>query len=281
MTAEGTSSVPVRQKDGGLATVSADGSPSAPPHRRRTTYITKQQAKNLIAALEFADAIGCQLNVSVDIFWPMFSGFADDQRRIARCQERQSKWFKRRGFQLTMIWVREIGRNGAPNVHMLVFVPPWLMDGEFQLALERAFEPEGGPTHDNAIMIQPAYHPRGKLLYMLKSLRPEEAKAFGVRASFQGEIEGKRAAVTENIGLRTRERYYWLRGAGLAASISLEHNTRNIRQNANLPGGMPDIAASKFEDDYPMSGPTSRSPAKKETNRWKTAPLVMASSGRG
>ena len=140
--------------------MSAHGLPPSPPRRRRTTYITKQQAKNLIAALEFADVIGCPLNVSVDIFWPMFSGFTDEQIRIARCQERLSKWFKRREFQLTMIWVREIGRNGAPHVHMLIFVPPWFMEnGEFQLALERAFKPEGGPTHDKAIFIQAAIIP--------------------------------------------------------------------------------------------------------------------------
>ena len=262
--------------------MSAHGLPPSPPRRRRTTYITKQQAKNLIAALEFADVIGCPLNVSVDIFWPMFSGFTDEQIRIARCQERLSKWFKRREFQLTMIWVREIGRNGAPNVHMLMFVPPWFMEnGEFQLALERVFEPEGGPTHDKAIFIQAAHHPRGKLLYMLKGLRPKDAKEFGVRASFQGEIEGKRAAVTESIGLRARERYYWIRGAELIASVALSHNPRSIRENSSMTGVAPKFGASKSKDDGSLLKPTSMGPAKRATGRWKTPTAVMASGGRG
>lgn len=200
-----------------------------------------------MAAFEFADAIGHRFNVSIDIAWSMFSGFADDQSRIARCQERLSKWFKRRRFSLTMIWVREMGKNGTPNVHMLMFVPPWLMEnGEFQLALERACEPEGGANHDKAIMIQPAYHPRGKLLYMLKGLRPKDAKEFGVRASFQGEIEGKRAGATESIGLRGRERYYWLREVEFAASCAQTHSARHI---VGISGAAPEIAASKFEDE--------------------------------
>jgi hypothetical protein len=178
------------------------GSPK-PSKRRRTRHITLRQAENLFAALEFAEAIGYRLNVSVDICWPMFSGFTDDQTRIARCQERLSKWFKRRGFPLTMIWVREIGKNGAPNVHMLIFVPPWLMEnGDFQLELERAFEPEGGPAHDKAIMIQPAYDPMGKLLYVLKGLRPSDAKQF----RRDGDGEGWRDVAKDGDPTRRRTR---------------------------------------------------------------------------
>jgi hypothetical protein len=282
MTAEGISGVPVRQTDGRLATVSAHGSPPSPPRRRRTSYITKQQAKNLIAAFQFVDAIGPRFNVSIDIAWSMFSGFTDDQIRIARCQERLSKWFKRHGFLLRMIWVRETGRHDAPHVHVLIFVPPWLMEnGEFQLALERACKPEGGPTHDKAIFIQAAHHPRGKLLYVLKGLRPKDAKEFGVRASFQGEIEGKRAAVTESIGLRARERYYWIRGAELIASVAPSHNPQSIRENSSMAGVAPKIGASKFKDDGSLLEPTSMGPAKRATGRWKTPTAVMASGGRG
>jgi hypothetical protein len=43
-----------------------------------------------------------------------------------------------------------------------------------------------------------------KLLYVLKGLRPSDAKQFRIRASFQGEVEGKRVAVTQNIGPRAR-----------------------------------------------------------------------------
>ena len=170
-------------------------------------YITRHQARNLLEALSFADERGLRLNVAVDICWPMFSGFVDDRTRFARCQQRLSKWAKRRGFALTLIWTRELGKYGSPHTHVLIHVPPWLMESnEFQFALERALEPEGGPNHEKAIMIQPAYAPRGKLLYNLKGLHPREAKRFGVRPSYQGDLSGKRAGCTENIGSGARRK---------------------------------------------------------------------------
>jgi hypothetical protein len=145
--------------------------------------------------------------VAVDIFWLMCLGMTDDRTRIAHCQERLSKWCKRRGFPLTMIWVREIGTNGGPHVHILMHIPSWLMeDGEFQSALEQSLEPEGGPSHEKAIMIKPAYGPDGKLRYNLKGLARRDATQFHVRASPQGEIDGKRVGCTENIGPRARTR---------------------------------------------------------------------------
>jgi hypothetical protein len=174
--------------------------------RKSSKYVSERQAQNLLDALVFADQMGFPLNMSIDICWSMFLGFTHDSIRIARCQERLSKWCKRRNFPLTMIWVREIGKNGGANVHILMHVPPWLMSTEFKSALERALEPEGGPSHAKAIMIKPAYRPLGKLLYSLKGLQPREARQFGVRASFQGIVEGKRVGTTENIGVVARTR---------------------------------------------------------------------------
>lgn len=161
-----------------------------------------------MAACAFAEAIGYRLNVSIDICWLMFSGWLEDAKRLAKCQQRLSKWFVRRDFELTMIWVREIGANGALHTHILAFVPPWLMEtGEFQIAFERSLDPEGGPTHEKAIVIKPAYAPEGKVRYMLKGMSRADANKFGVRPSFQGEIEGKRVGFTENIGPRARALY--------------------------------------------------------------------------
>jgi hypothetical protein len=181
--------------------------------KRHSTYITKQQAMNLMEALKFADTIGYPLNVSIDIFWEMFSRFTDDRTRLARLQERLSKWCARRGFPLTMAWVREIGKNGGRHTHILIHVPPWLMEDvhfetELKQELEQALEPEGGPTHEKAIKVQPAPSPEGKLRYMLKGMRRRDADQLDIRrASFQGELEGKRVGWTENIGQRARRRF--------------------------------------------------------------------------
>jgi hypothetical protein len=180
---------------------------------RRTTHITEGQARNLMEALKFADNIGLPLNVSVDIFRNMFGGVTDDRTRFARSQERLSKWCPRRDFPLTMMWVREIDKNGGRHTHVLMHAPPWLMEDvqfetELKQELERALEPEGGPTHEKAIKVQPAPTPEGKLRYMLKGMQRRDADQLGIRrASFQGELEGKRVGWTENIGERARRRF--------------------------------------------------------------------------
>jgi hypothetical protein len=112
---------------------------------------------------------------------------------------------------LTMLWTREIGKHGSLHTHVLLHVPPWLMEDrkfyhEFLSELERSFEREGGPNHEQAIKVQPARTARSKLLYMLKGLDPRAAERFGVRTSRQGDFEGKRAGTTENIGPGARER---------------------------------------------------------------------------
>jgi hypothetical protein len=164
---------------------------------------------NLMEALKFANFIGCPLNVSVDISWPFFSGSVDDRTRFARCQQRLSKWTTRRDFPLRMIWMRQVGKQGGVHTHVLLHIPPWLMESgdfrrDFRRAVERAFEPEGGPHDARAMIIQSAYSPEGKLRYNLKGLDPRGANELGVRASFQGDLERKRVGCTENISARAR-----------------------------------------------------------------------------
>jgi hypothetical protein len=83
--------------------------------RKPTRYISKRQAMNLMEALKFASLIGFPLNVCVDIAWVFFSGTVDDRTRFARCQQRLSKWTKRLGFPLTLIWTREVGKHGSAS----------------------------------------------------------------------------------------------------------------------------------------------------------------------
>ena len=106
-----------------------------------------------------------------------------------------------------MIWTREVGQYGSPHTHVLLHVPPiFIHDGTFQRALERSLEPEGGPIHNNAILIQPAYRPLGKLLYNLKGIDPKHANDFGIRPAYQGALSGKRAGVTQNLSARARHK---------------------------------------------------------------------------
>ena len=192
----------------GRSPAGAEHPPDSVPSRRTckpSQHISKRQATNLIAACAFAEAIGLPLNVSVDIAWIFFSGSADDRSRFARCQERLSKWARRKCFPLTMIWTREIGKNGSPHTHVLLHVPPQLIqDGSFQRALERSLEPEGSPIHNNAILIQQAYRPLGKLLYNLKGVNPKHANDLRIRPAYQGMLSGKRAGCTQNLSAGAR-----------------------------------------------------------------------------
>jgi hypothetical protein len=153
---------------GRLASESTKGARPTPRHKRQTTtHITERQAKNLLEAFHFADALGLRLNVAIDIR-TMFAGFTDDQKRLARCQERLSKWCARHGFPLTWIWVREMGRRGGRNTHVLMHIPPWLMERDdfrfaFEAELKASLRPEGEPTHEKAIFVKAADYPIGKL----------------------------------------------------------------------------------------------------------------------
>ena len=186
--------------------VGAATAPACTPHRRTTTHISRGAAENLIAALDFAAAIGRSLNTAIDIHWHSFAGHVADDFRLRKAQERIAKWCRRRGFPLVWLWVREIGDYGAANTHLLVHVPPALLDA-FRVEFEKAFEPEGGVRHERAIKIQNAYYPRGKLDYMLKGLSEVDADLLiKVKPESQGVIVGKRTGTTENIGARARHK---------------------------------------------------------------------------
>jgi hypothetical protein len=171
-----------------------------------TTHVTRNSAENLLEALKFAAETERPLNTSIDINWAMFAGDADDRRRLSKVQERLSKWFRRRGHELVWVWVREVGANGARHVHILVHVPPLLVD-KLTTALERLFEPEGGMLCDRAIEIKDAYWPTGKLRYMLKGLSPADGSRLSIRCKPQGKLVGKRSGTTENIGAAARRRW--------------------------------------------------------------------------
>ena len=105
-----------------------------------------------------------------------------------------------------MIWAREIGTNGNPHTHVLLHLPLHIQQSTLQEALERSLEPEGGPIHEKAILIQSAYRPLGKLLYNLKGADPKYASIFSIRPAYQGILSGKRAGCTENLSAGARRK---------------------------------------------------------------------------
>jgi hypothetical protein len=237
----------------------------------------KRQTTNLIGAFKFAEAIGLPLSVSVDIAWIFFGGTADDRTRFSRLQQRLSKWARRKCFPLTMIWTREIGKNGSPHTHVLLHVPPQLIrDGSFQRALERSLEPEGSPIHNNAILIQQAYRPLGKLLYNLKGVNPKHANDLRIRPAYQGMLSGKRAGCTQNLSAGAR--YKATTGEVARASSVTPADTLSVtagNSDIQVQEGRP--SASKFSSGDAQSVARGRklmAPGQSCCARTKTAPTV-------
>ncbi|MFY9836750.1 MAG: ribbon-helix-helix domain-containing protein [Xanthobacteraceae bacterium] len=62
-------------------------------------------------------------------------------------------------------------------------------------------------TNDNAILVKFAGGPVGWWRYSVKGLRRAEAKERGIRAVNQGEVDGKRSGMTQNINRAARQRW--------------------------------------------------------------------------
>jgi hypothetical protein len=177
-------------------------------HRRRSKHLTGLAADNLYAALEFAAQRGTPINCAISINWTLFSGFGiPDDLRLARAQERLRHRLERQGLELVWWWVREVSKagDGAPNTQIAAH-NPFPTDEEFKRLLSDCLEPEGGPN-DNAIDAKIAYGPRGWWKYCCKGLNRQEAKQRRIRPTYQGEIDGKRSGMTQNLNRAARLRW--------------------------------------------------------------------------
>jgi hypothetical protein len=181
-------------------------------HRRRpqSKYLTGAAADNLREATEFAAERGTPINCAISINRAMFSGFGvSDDVRLARAQERLRHRLERQGLELVWWWVREVSKGGidigAPNTQLSAHNPFATVE-EFERLLSECLEPEGGPD-DYAVDVRPAYYPFGWWKYSCKGLSRQEAKQRKIRPTYQGEIDGKRSGMTQNINRAARERW--------------------------------------------------------------------------
>ena len=156
----------------------------------------------------FAAERGTPINCAISINWSLFSGFGvPDDLRLARAQERLRHRLERQGLELVWWWVREVskGGDGAPNTQIAAH-NPFSTDAEYERLLSDCLEPEGGPN-DNAIHVQLAYGPKGWWKYSSKGLNRAEAKQRRIKPDYQGEIDGKRSGMTQNLNRAARRRW--------------------------------------------------------------------------
>jgi hypothetical protein len=176
--------------------------------KRRSKHLSGAAADNLREATVFAAERGTPINCAISINWALFSGTGiSDYTRLARAQERLRHRLERQGHELVWWWVREVSKGGAgaPNTQLSAHNPFSTIE-EFQELLVACLEPEGGPN-DAAVMVKFAGGPIGWWRYAVKGLSRREAKERGNRAVYQGEVDGKRSGMTQNINRAARRRW--------------------------------------------------------------------------
>jgi hypothetical protein len=187
--------------------------------KRRSRHLAGAAADSLREATYFAAERGTPINCAISINWALFSGTGiSDYTRLARAQERIRHRLERRGRELVWWWVREVSKNGigAPNTQLSAHNPFSTVE-EFEELLAACFEPDGGPN-DAAIKVKFAGGPIGWWKYSVKGLSRAEAKERGIRPDYQGEVDGKRSGMTQNINRAARRRWQTQRALPVAVA---------------------------------------------------------------
>jgi hypothetical protein len=105
-----------------------------------------------------------------------------------------------------VVGARDQQRRHRRPEHPISAHNPFSTVEEFERLLCDWLEPEGGPN-DAAMKIKYAHGPIGWWKYCVKGLSRVDAKERRIRAVYQGEIEGKRSGMTQNISRAARQRW--------------------------------------------------------------------------
>ena len=191
---------------------------------RTSDAVTLAQARNVIAAADFADAIGLSLNRFVTIHWEA-AGIADRDAASAtrRFIKLANDTITKSGGRSAYSWVRENGDGKGSHVHILLHVPsglePWNRGKRWVSAIS------GCPYHQAPIKTDriggtarawqtaPAVY-RQNLAnlvgYILKGANPLAVRTLGLeRIEPGGRIMGKRVSTSQNIGRAARRTAGW------------------------------------------------------------------------
>ncbi len=186
---------------------------------RVSECLSLNQAANIIAAAQYAAAIGLPLNRHVTIHWE-HAGIPDERAAwaTARFLKLAGDWIAKRGGRIAWAWVRENGEDKGSHVHILLHLPTGARLGDMQRRwlrsiAERPYQANTiktariGGTAGAAHTAPAAYRANLAAIigYVLKGASPEVAKELCLkRISEGGRIMGKRAATSQNIGRTAR-----------------------------------------------------------------------------
>jgi len=173
---------------------------------RASNSIKLENARNLMAAVNFADVSGLKLNTTVNIHWSLVDGCSDPRKRQAGLIEKARHWLNHRKIPLTCVWVLEHATGKKLHSHMALHVPKG-RGAEFKRQLVRWV----GPSFPKALDVG-RVNDRGWFNYMIKDVEPAFYGQLGIHpANRKGRsiqpIVGKRVGVSQNIGQAARDRW--------------------------------------------------------------------------
>jgi len=186
---------------------------------RTSESLSLNQAANIIATAKYAAAISLPLNRHLTIHWEQ-AGIPDERAAWAtgRFLKLAGDWIAKRGGRIAWAWVRENGDGKGSHVHILIHVPAGARLGDLQrrwlrTITGRAYKRStietrriGGTA--GAARAAPAHYQlnlSAVVGYVLKGVGAATAVTLCLeRHDEGGQIVGKRAATSQNIGRAAR-----------------------------------------------------------------------------
>ncbi len=174
--------------------------PSSEPAPRRSRYINRKPAANLLHAVNVAECLGRPLNTMVTFNFAHTACAAEtESRKFELLRDNYFvPWLRRvrKGVAPsgppTYIWVME-NANGCPNAHWLLHIPKERL-ADLQAKLPQWLAAVTGTVYDDqAIDVRAAPKPKGAAKYMTKGIDPLYAPLYRINWSDQGEIVGNRS----------------------------------------------------------------------------------------
>lgn len=181
---------------------------------RVTTALSERDAGKLLEANARALQIGLPFNRFITVHWES-AGLADGLKATGRLLKLMGDWLRTRGRQVAFTWVRENGHGKGAHVHILIHLPPDLLDA-FNRRQRGWLKACGalwrggvlktrsiGRTYQQALGGGPDYlaNLAETVDYVLKSADHRARERFGVRRCEDGgTVVGKRCGVSQNLG---------------------------------------------------------------------------------
>lgn len=181
---------------------------------RVTTALSETDAAKLLDAKERALRMGMPFNRFSTVHWEA-AGVTDDLKATGRLLKLMGDWLRSRGRQAAFVWVRENGHRKGAHVHILLHLPPALIDAFNRrqrgwLAVCGAQWRGGvlktrsiGRTYRQALGGGLDYldNLAETVDYVLKGADHRARERFGIRRCGDGgTVVGKRCGVSENLG---------------------------------------------------------------------------------